>query len=83
MNNAGKSVLIRTIMSAIAVVIVILSALEIIPEMTGLIVASVILAAASVWNGIESIKEGRTKTGVVNLVAAVLLIVLGTVSVIF
>ena len=79
--NNSKAPLIRTIISAVAVVIVILSAMEIIPNLIGLCVAAALLCVTSIWNGIDAVKSGRKVSGIVNIVLAVILIAICAVSV--
>ncbi|MBQ8435933.1 MAG: hypothetical protein IJX24_08025 [Oscillospiraceae bacterium] len=75
-SNNTRTTLIRTVISAVAVIIIIIGALDIIPKTIGLVIASALLSASSIWNGVESIIKGRTKTGIINLIAGVILIAL-------
>lgn len=75
-SNNTRTTLIRTVISAVAVIIIIIGSLDIIPKTIGLVIASALLSASSIWNGVESIIKGRTKTGIINLIAGVILIAL-------
>ncbi len=81
MNDNGKTTLIRTILSTVAVIVVVLGTLDIIPDTLSLIIGSVILAGTSAWNGVESIVNGRKKAGIVNIVAAAVLVILCIITV--
>ena len=76
MNENSKAPLIRTILATVSVIVVLLGTLDIIPKTISLIAGSVILAGTSVWNGVDAILNGRKKSGIINIAAAVILIVM-------
>ena len=76
-----KTTLIRTILATVAVIIVVLGTIDIIPKTISLIIGSIVLAGTSVWNGVEAIRCGRKRSGIVNIITAAVLVVLCLTSV--
>lgn len=81
-NKTSKATLVRTILSAVAMIIVILGIAEIVPNNIALIIAVLLVCAVAVWNGIDSIKNSRKKTAIMNFTMAGILIILSLAAVI-
>lgn len=80
MNNNILSI-IRVILSAVSIIVLIVGKFDIIPQSIALVIASALLVAATVWNGIEALQNGRKKAGIVNIAAATILVILCLISV--
>ncbi|MGN0614452.1 MAG: hypothetical protein ACI4JB_11210 [Porcipelethomonas sp.] len=75
-NTKKTTSIIRTILCVVVMAIIVLGWLEIIPDSVSIIIAAVVLCGVSVWNGAEALKEGRKGAGIVNMVAAGILVLL-------
>lgn len=77
----SKSALIRIILSAIALITVILGIVDIVPSKISLPIAVAFLSASTIWSGIDAIKNKRIKSAVFNFVLVGVLIILTLASI--
>ncbi len=76
-----KSALIRIILSAIALITVILGIVDIAPRKITLPVSVAFLSVSMIWSGIDAIKNKRIKSAVFNFVLVGILVILTVASI--
>lgn len=81
-NNKNSS-MVRIILCVIALIIIIISWLDIIPDKIGIILSVAALLIVTIWNGIEALGEGNKKSAIAKFVLSGILVILCAVTVIF
>lgn len=81
-NLKNKTVIIRLILSAVAIVFIILGWSSVISDKIALAVAVVLIGISTVWNGVEAVIDKRIKSAVLNFVMSAIIVIL-TITAIF
>ena len=82
-NNNKNTYIIRAILCVVAIIVIIISWLDILSDTVGIVVASLILSAVSIWNGIDSLKENKKGPAIFKFAMSAVLIVLCLIVIIF
>lgn len=81
-NLKNKTVIIRLILSVVAVAFLILGWSEVISDKIALAIAVAFIGISTVWSGIEAVIDKRIKSAVLNFAMTAILVVL-TLTAIF